>query len=428
MNPLSDVAEPVSGEDTAPVLKERPWIFGLMISPTGALANGVVQGGALAYLLSVQGVGSGGQSHLIALLGIPTWLYFAWSPITDFFVKRRTWLLIGGLGAAGLMVAAFHEPKLTQRSAVVLMFVAACLVQLVVSSCGGIMAGLRSDVDRKSAGSFYQAGSAGFGALSAWVLVYMSSRVSPGTLGWLAGALIGLPALSALAAPAQQALGEGSFAESLRGVGVEFKRSFWTWRAVPYIVFMVLPGGSGSAIGLLPGVAAQYHVGGDSVAWMNGLAGGLLAAGGALSFAAVPWLLLRLRLRVSALLIANIVYLVNCGALAILWLGHLDPRTYFIGVTLYLFTMGAGVASFTAVILEFMGDAGKSGSTRYSLINSLGNVPVQYMILADGWGGDRFGARGVAGTECVIGLVGIVGFLLWLLIKRPTTNLEAPTP
>jgi PAT family beta-lactamase induction signal transducer AmpG len=424
MNPKTDVAEPVSGEETASAVRERPWIFGLMIAPTGALANGVIQGGALAYLLSVQGIGSGGQSHLIALLGIPTWLYFVWSPITDFFVKRRTWLLIGGLSAGGLIAAAFHEPHLTSRSAVVLMFVAACLVQLVVSSCGGIMAELHSDVGRKRAGSFYQAGSAGFGALSAWALVYMSSRVSQGTLGYIAGAMIALPTLSALAAPAQQALGKGNFGESLRSVGVEFKRSFWTRRAIPYLVYMVLPGGSGSAIGLLPGVAAQYHVSGDSVAWMNGLAGGLLLAGGALSFAAVPWLLRRMRLRISTMVLANLIYLVNAMALAILWLGHLDPRTYFIGVTLYLFTVGTGYAAFTAVILEFMGDAGKSGSTRYSLVNSLGNVPVQFIILADGWGGDHFGVRGVAGAECVVGTLGCVAFLAWFWIKQPLAQME----
>jgi PAT family beta-lactamase induction signal transducer AmpG len=126
----------------------------------------------------------------------------------------------------------------------------------------------------------------------------------------------------------------------------------------------------------------------------------------------------------SVMVLANCFYLVNAVTLAILWLGHLDPRTYFIGVTFYLFTVGIGVAAFTAVILEFMGDAGKSGSTRYSLINSLGNVPVQYMILADGWGGDRFGARGVAGTECVIGAAGCLAFLAWLVIMRPTARAE----
>jgi len=417
MNPAAAPIEPESGEETASPGKERPWLFALMIAPTGALANGVVQGGALAYLLSTQGVGSGGQSHLLALLGIPTWLYFVWSPITDFFVRRRTWLLIGGVSAGAMIAAAFHEQHLTSRSAVAMMLLSACLVQLVVSSCGGIMAELHSEKTRKRASGFYQAGLAGFGSLSAWVMVYMSSRVSQGTLGWFAGAMIALPALSVLATPAQQTLGSGSFGQSLRNVGVEFKHTFWARRAVPYLLYMLLPGCTGAAVGLLPGIAAQYRVGGDSVAWVNGLAGGLLLAAGALSFAAVPSLLRAMRVHVSAMVVANVLYLVNCAALAILWLGHLDARTYFIGVMLYLFTVGTGNAAFTAVILEFIGDAGESGSTRYSLINSLGNVPVQYMILADGWGADRFGVRGLAGTECVIGAVACSAFLAWLYFR-----------
>jgi PAT family beta-lactamase induction signal transducer AmpG len=233
-------------DSAAPVKGERPWIFGLLIAPSAATANGVIQGGVLAYLLSLQHVGSGGQSHLIALLGIPTW------PITDFFVRRRTWLLIGGLGAGALMAAAFHEPHLTARGSVVLMFLSACLSQLVVSSCGGMMAALRSDASKRGAGSYYQAGSMGFGALSAWMLVYMSARVSTGTLGWLAGAVIGLPALTALWAPAQPNFGEGRFGDSVRRVGVEFKATFWNVRAIPYLLCMVFPGGSGAAIALLP--------------------------------------------------------------------------------------------------------------------------------------------------------------------------------
>lgn len=221
MRTSATVADLDCGEETAPVVPERPLLFGLMIAPTGALANGLVQGGALAYLLSTQGMMSGRQSHLIALLGIPTWLYFIWSPITDFFVKRRTWLLIGGLAAGGLIVIAFHQPHLTSRSALVLMLASACLVQLVVSSCGGMMAGLRSEMNKKRASSFYQAGSMGFGALSAWVLVYMSSRVQQGTLGWIAGAMIGLPTLTALAAPARQELSKGNLGESLRNIAVE---------------------------------------------------------------------------------------------------------------------------------------------------------------------------------------------------------------
>jgi len=69
----------------------------------------------------------------------------------------------------------------------------------------------------------------------------------------------------------------------------------------------------------------------------------------------------------------------------------------------------------TAVFLEFMGASGKSGSGRYSVVNSLGNVPVLYMALVDGWGGDRWGGRGLAGTECVVGTVGAVVLLGYFL-------------
>ena len=52
--------------------RERPWIFGFLIAPSAVVGNGVIQGGVLSYLLSMQGVGSGMQSHLIGLLALPT--------------------------------------------------------------------------------------------------------------------------------------------------------------------------------------------------------------------------------------------------------------------------------------------------------------------------------------------------------------------
>jgi PAT family beta-lactamase induction signal transducer AmpG len=241
----------------------------------------VIQGGVLAYLLSVQGIGSGRQSHLVGLLALPTSLYFLWSPITDFFVRRRTWLLLGGTIAAVLMALAFRQKNLSSHGSLALMLLSACCVQLVVSSCGGMMGALGSERTKQVASSFYQAGSMGFGALSAWVLVWESSRVRPETLGLIAAALIGLPVLFALAAPKQEEISEGTFGETLRRIGSECKATFWRAEALPYIACMTFPMASGAAIGLLPGVAKQYGVSGDSVAWLNGLLGGLLIAAGA---------------------------------------------------------------------------------------------------------------------------------------------------
>ena len=106
-------------------VRDRAWVFGLLIAPSAVTANGVIQGGALAYLLSVQHVTSGVQSHLIGLLALPTSLYFLWSPVTDFLVRRRTWLLVGALVAALLMALAFRQPELSSRRALVLMLISA---------------------------------------------------------------------------------------------------------------------------------------------------------------------------------------------------------------------------------------------------------------------------------------------------------------
>ena len=391
--------------------KDRPWLFSVLIAPSAVLMNGVIQGGVLAYLLSQQGIGSGGQSHIIGLLALPTSLYFLWSPITDFFVRRRTWLLVGGMLAAILMAAGFHQKNLSSSSTMVLMLLSACLSQLVVSSCGGMMGAMRIERSRRVASSFYQAGSMGFGALGAWVLVWLSSRANRDVLGLTAAALIGVPALFALAAPAQESIATGSFGDTMHRIWVEFKATFWRLEALPYTLCMVFPMASGSAVGLLSGVAKQYGVGGDNVAWMNGLLGGLLMAGGSATAAILPT-----KLRAAAMYM--IVALVNCATLCVLWLGPLRPSTYYLGVTLYLFTVGTCYAMFTAVVLEFLGHSGKSGSGRYSIINSLGNVPVLYMLTLDGWGGDKWGARGLAGTEAVVGAVGAVILLTYFLSKK----------
>ena len=214
------------------------------------------------------------------MLALPTSLYFLWSPLTDFFVRRRSWLLAGGMFAAGLMLFCFERPKLTSTGAMVLMFLSACCSQLVVSSTGGIMGAPRSAGMRRMAGSFYQAGVLGFGALSASLLVYLSSRVSRHVLGLTAAALIGLPALAAFAAPLQQEISTSEFRVTMRRIGGEFKATFLRWDALPYIACMTFPFASGAAVGLLPGVAVQYGVDGDHVAWVNGLLGAFLMAAG----------------------------------------------------------------------------------------------------------------------------------------------------
>src|SRR5277367_5842151 len=394
--------------------KERPWLFGLLIAPVAILSNGLISG-VLSYLLRRQGVGIGRSSEIISLLILTQTIYFLWSPITDFWIRRRTWLVVGSAAAGLTMAIAFQGRRLDLSSAVALMFLSSCFGQLVVSSCGGMMGTLHSESSRRKASSAYQAGSLAFGALGIFALARLAERMGMGALGWVAAALIALPSLAALAVPGQTSFTQDgqTVKQTFACIWHEFKTTFFRWRAVPYTLLMLFPMGSGAAIGLLPGVAQDYHVNGQHMAWMNGIGGALLTASGSLAATLVP-------ARVSASIAYLSVCLFNEALLVILWLGPLSPSTYFIGATLYLFTIGTCYALFTAVVLEFLGRSGKSGCARYSIINSLGNVPVAYMTAVDGRGGKLWGARGLAGTDAVIAGIGAAILLAYFLTrKRP---------
>jgi PAT family beta-lactamase induction signal transducer AmpG len=178
----------------------------------------------------------------------------------------------------------------------------------------------------------------------------------------------------------------------------------------------MFPMGSGAMIQLLPGLARDYHVSGHQVGWINGVAGSLLMAGGAIAYPLIPT---RVRAPVAYLTVG----LINEATLAIVWLGPLRPATYLIGSTLFLFTVGASYAGFTSVVLEFLGKSGKSGSARYSIINALGNIPVASMVLIDGLGYAHWGIRGMPGIDVVVGSVASLSMLAYFLTHR-----RKPTP
>ncbi len=147
------------------------------------------------------------------------------------------------------------------------------------------------------------------------------------------------------------------------------------------------------------------------VAWINGLAGALLTTAGALAASLIP-------IRVRAPIAFLSVGLVNAATLAILALGPLRPAVYFTGAILFLFTIGAGYALFTGVALEFLGSSGKSGSSRYSIINSAGNLPVAYMTFLDGRGYALLGPRGMPGIDAIVSAVVCSVLLAHFIVSR----------
>ncbi len=395
---------------SAPPPRDRPWLFAFLIAPDAVISLGLVSG-AITYLLRDEGVDPARAASIAALLSLPHAIYFLWGPLTDFWMRRRTWLLLAAAASAIALVAAFHQPQLSSPWAVGLLFLSACFGVFVVAACGGILGTLHSELNRRRAGSFYQSGSLAFGAVAVFVLVTFSGRLSLSFLGWIVAAMIVLPSLAALAAPAQPLISEQTARHTVVRIWHEFKSTFLRWEAIPYTLLIASPCCSGAMIGLLTQLARDYHVTGHQVAWINGAAGALLTSAGALAASLIP-------IRVRASIAFPLAGLVNSATLAIFALGPLRPAVYFTGTVLFLFTIGAGYALFTGVALEFLGGSGKSGSSRYAIINSIGNLPVAYMTYLDGRGYALWGPRAMPGADAIITAAGCLLLLAHFVVSR----------
>lgn len=390
-----------------------PWLFLLLAMPGGVFTGGIT-GVVLSFVLRREGHAMSGIANELALLGVPPILYFLWSPLADFWISRKHWYLLAACLTAAGAVTAFCFPDLSRPVPVALLFAATCCGMICSASYGGIAAALVPEEQKSRVSSMIQVGNLGGGALGSWGLLLLAEHSSHATLGMVGAAAVLLPALAVLAVhapPPQRSSAEnGPWAQLVR-MGSEFKTTFLRWSALPSILLLMSPLASGGAIGLLPGLATDYRVSGTEVAWLNGMAGALLTAAGALLLAFVPK-------RADPRLTYVFFGLVNAVSMGILCLGPTNPTTYLLGTILYLISVGAGYANFTAVVLQVIGKAGASACTRYSIAVGLGNAPVAYMAAVDGLGSKWWGTRGLSGIDMTVstifGALYLTAYWIWL--------------
>ena len=395
--------QPASAQHRVP----SSWIFLLIGLPFGIFSGAT--GTLLAYLLRREGVEVGSIASEIALLGLPPMLFFLWSPLSDFWIRRRSWLVLSAGVAALLTAAAFQLSSLASTAAVVLMLAASVAEMVVSASVGGIMAALVPPEKKVRVCAMWQAGNLGGGALGAGVLLLLAEHISRPMLGLTAAAVVFFPSLVALNVDEPQVHhvpGE-TLGRRLGVMGSEFKTTFLRWSALPALLMLVSPMGCGAAVNLLGGIAVDYHVSGSQVAWINGMAGALLTAAGAFLAGLIPG-------HMDARRSYAIAGLANALSIGVLCVGPTNALTYLVGTTLYLLTVGACFAVFTALVLQLMGPAGASGGARYALVVSLGNAPMAYMAWVDGQGARWFGTRGLPGIDMAVSGAVAIAFLVWL--------------
>src|SRR5271154_7256118 len=85
----------------APSLSPHPVVFLVLILPFGVMAGYLTV--TIVYLLTQAGVPVEASATLVALSYIPHTWKFAWAPIPDTTLSRKTWdLLAAGVSALGI--------------------------------------------------------------------------------------------------------------------------------------------------------------------------------------------------------------------------------------------------------------------------------------------------------------------------------------
>jgi PAT family beta-lactamase induction signal transducer AmpG len=395
----------------APAAAPPPWLFAFLVLPAAVYGNGFA-GTALSSILRSQDIPLADIANLVALIQLPPMLYFLWSPLVDFWLRRRTWIVVSSAITGLLLLAALQSNRLGSLVPEALLILAQAVSLLTSSACGGLMGAVVPAHQKPKVSGYYQVGNIGFAAIAGGGVIYLYHALPLRLFGIVCSLLVAVPGLLALTIAEPPVVGHGEdFRHVLARIGREFKHTFLKWDAVPVLMMLCAPFCSGAALSLLPGMAPDFGVSTSQVAWVNGLGGGLLTAAGA---ALVAFIKMPDDIRP----VYAIFGIINALTLSILLFGHPRPLTFFLSVVLYAFSIGACYAVFTALVLKLLGVSGKSGGARYSIAVSLGNAPIFYMVVVDGLGARWFGVKGAPAIDMAVSGLTAMGFLIWFWWQR----------
>ncbi len=359
----------------------------------------------MPFLLRKHGVPVDRIAGVVAISAIPNFWYFLWSPVVDIGFLRRTWVLMAaGVSAVCAWIAiVWVTASLPQLTA--LLFAGNIFSMLLSSSCGAVLSTTIHPLARGRASGWYNAGNLGGGALGAGAAIWLAGFTPLIGLAFTSAAMVFLPALAALAIFEERSprLAPAMLFRALGRDVWELLRAPATWAG---LVFFLSPVGSAAITNLISSVGPDYHASDAQVAWVSGIAGGLLSALGCM----LGGFICDRMSRMAAYALAGLLSAVFSGWMA---LGKASPLTYTGGYAGYALSAGIAYAAFTALELEVLGRRRHAAGTAYSLLGSSGNFPIAYMTWIDGAAYKRSGARGLMGADALANAVGALLLLVF---------------
>jgi len=411
-----------------------PIIFMPLFAPFG-ISSGYVTV-TLGFLLARAGVSTAVIGALIALSVWPQTWKMLWAPIVDTMGNPKLWYGLGTL-LVGLTILLMSVLPMTRGEIGVFstLIVISSIASTAVSMSTEIFMANQTPLElRGRASGWSQAGNLGGAGIGGGLGLLLAEHVPH---AWVSGAVLAaicfacwagvlfLPRLTRTE-DADLPVPPGVL-KAL--VGRPLLRSYlhkiWTvivdvWDVAKSrlgylaLIIMVLPLASGGVP--WSAIAKEWNAGGDLVALVNGVAGGIASMVGALI---AGWVCDRMDPKR-----AYCVFGILVGAVAAaLILVPRTPTVFVIGVLGYQAMIGMGYTGYAAIVLEAIGK--KSAATNWNLMAALSNIPIAVMSTFDGWMHDKYGTDAMLLGELVAPALTIVLFSLFALATRPRRPVAA---
>jgi len=383
----------------------HPVVFAVLNYPFGALAGYLTV--AIAYDLAQSGVNLEAIGALIAISFIPNTWKFLWAPVVDTTLTPRIWYLGSVVAsAAGVLAMGLIPPD---DNSLLVMNIVVFLASLAVTFNGmtvDILAAHTAPMAQKGRyGGWMQVGNLAGAGVGGGMALWLSQNLSE---RWMAGAIT---AATFLLCPIALALLPKivRVASPINVIGRVASVARESWQLARSragalaILVLFLPLGTGAASNLWAAVAGDWRASADSVALANGVWSGIVAGVGCLIGG---FICDRIDRKYSYALFG----LVQAGCAVAMAVAPHSESMFIVFTLVYSLINGLTYASFSAVTLEVIGASG--AATKYNLLASLSNIPIQYMILIDGRAHTLWGASGMLVTEAGIGVVGVIVYVI----------------
>jgi hypothetical protein len=222
-----------------------------------------------------------------------------------------------------------------------------------------------------------------------------------------------LPRLRAEARAAREAF------RRLREIVVDLWRTLVSREGWTGLVICAVPVGAGALTNLFSGMGASYQASLEVVTRVNGVAGGVVGAVGALAGGVLAD---RMNRRLAYAVAGGITAL----SAAAMFLGPLTQATYVWGTLAYNFANGVAYSTLAALILDMVGHSA-AAATKYTAFIAVANLAGSYVTWVDGLGSElgTLGVRGAVITDAAMTALGIAALLVMVVLARRSRPVPA---